>query len=209
MLALAALTPPLSALGWADYERDGAYRPLRADRASLRERLLLGRVSTDDDEPKLMEESGSSIELVDPAPGANRTTLWIRAGGYSRGSMNTVQAHLRGWGATAPQRALTAFLDATMLAWDADHGSVTTVALDGLFPYVPGTILMGSILWLPVPPRELPELPASVRIEPRGARSSLLVLTEERFDLDDPAHVTVARGTHDALTAAGLLKFPS
>jgi hypothetical protein len=32
------------------------------------------------------------------------------------------------------------------------------------------------------------------------------VLTEERFDLDDPAHVDVARRTHAALDRAGLLK---
>ena len=206
MRALAEVDAAFETLGWADYDDAATFRPLTPSRSALRERVLLGRQWTDDNEPRLMEASGFSTELVDPPVTEDRIRIWIRCGGYGKGSRNSVHALLHGWSARATQQSLLAVVERTMATWDAERAVVHTGGLHKLFPYVPGKILMGSILWLPVPPRELPELPASVRVEPRGARSSLVVLTEERFDLETQSHVDVARRTHAALDRAGLLK---
>jgi hypothetical protein len=200
---LGRIDASLAAWGWTDYENSAEFHRLPLTLEALQKRLVLGRHQNDDGE--LIERLGYSIELSDRFD-VDRIRITIDCGGFAPLTPNSVRFEIGSWGDRTSVRSFVAILDHTMSAWDGDAGAVTVRGLGELFPYVQGSMYMGSCLRLPVSPSELPALPAGVRIESRGTRSSLVVLTEERFDLDDPAHVDVARRTHAALDRAGLLK---
>ncbi len=199
---LTKIDPALASWSWTDYEHDAAFIHLPLTQAALRGRLELGRFR--DDDGGLMEDLGFSIELSDRFD-VDRIRMTIHCGSFAAQVPNSVVIDIGSWGEKASVRTLVAMLDHTVDAWDAVDGAVSVGGLGELFPHVQGAMYMGSCMRLPVPPSELPPLPAGVCIEPRGARSSLIVLTEERFDLDDPKHVALARATHTALSEAGLL----
>ncbi len=205
MKRLGKIDPALATLGWADYSRQAAFNLLAPSVAALRERMDLGRHRADHDR-RLIEDLGFSTELVTPTRSQARIRIDIDCGRFAPGFSNSVKIAFADWSPNATQFCLLSALDAAMTAWDAELGSVLVSGLESAFPFVQGSIAMGSILWLPVPPRDLPPLPAGVRVEPRGERGSLVVLTEERFDRDNPAHVALARGAHAALSGAGLLR---
>ncbi len=52
---------------------------------------------------------------------------------------------------------------------------------------------------------KVPPLPAPVRIEPVEDSGTLIILTPERFTVDNPEHVALARRVRELLTRAGLL----
>ena len=51
-------------------------------------------------------------------------------------------------------------------------------------------------------------MPAPVRVEPVEEKGSLILLTPERLDASNPAHVALGREVQRILTEAGLLKEP-
>ena len=54
----------------------------------------------------------------------------------------------------------------------------------------------------------VPSLPRSVRVEPMEDQGTLIILTPERFSLEDPAHVALAGRVRERLEKAGLLPAP-
>jgi hypothetical protein len=132
--------------------------------------------------------------------------MTIHCGVYAKLVANSVRFEIGSWSERAPVATLIAMLDKTIDAWSAVDGAVTPRGLGELFPHVQGAMYLGSCMRIAVGVHDLPSLPVGVRVEPRGDQSSLIVLTDERFDLDNPAHVALARGTHAALSGAGLLE---
>jgi hypothetical protein len=52
----------------------------------------------------------------------------------------------------------------------------------------------------------VPPLPSPVRVEPVEDKGTLVILTPERFTVDNPAHVALADEVRASLDKAGLLK---
>ncbi len=55
---------------------------------------------------------------------------------------------------------------------------------------------------------KVPSLPKPVRVEPMEDQGSLIILTPERFSLNNPAHVALAGRVRERLWNAGLLPAP-
>jgi hypothetical protein len=201
---LGKIDASLATWGWTDYEHGAEFRRLPIARDALRERLGQGRNRTDLGN-HVIEDLGFSLELSDRFD-ADRIRIKIRCGIFATLIPNSVRFEMGSWSETASVATLVAMLDQTIEAWEAVDGAVTVRGLGELFPYVQGSMYMGSCMRIAASVRDLPALPTGVRVEPRGDRSSLIVLTDERFDLDNPAHVDLARGTHAALSGAGLLE---
>jgi hypothetical protein len=65
---------------------------------------------------------------------------------------------------------------------------------------------MGWLMYFSHRRGELPPLPAPVRVEPVEDKGTLVILTPERFNGHDPAHVALADQVRGLLDRAGLLK---
>jgi hypothetical protein len=64
----------------------------------------------------------------------------------------------------------------------------------------------GWLMYLSRRRGEVPPLPAPVRVEPVEDQGSLIVLTPERFNTDNPEHVALADQVRALLEQAGVLK---
>lgn len=136
--------------------------------------------------------------------------LMLRCGSAARVVPNNCLLYLPDEGPEV-ERVLTAqvlaqVMRAMVLAWEPDWGGVISRGYQRLreepvgFPYT-GWLMYFSRRWGEVPP-----LPAPVRVEPVEDKGTLIVLTPERFTVDDPAHVALADQVRALLDHAGLLK---
>ncbi|QRN96273.1 immunity 52 family protein [Archangium violaceum] len=105
---------------------------------------------------------------------------------------------------TAP--VLTGVLRALVLAWEPDWGGVISERYRDLRDEPVGPPYTGWLMYLSRRRGEVPPLPAPVRVEPVEDKGSLVILTPERFTVDDPAHVALADEVRALLDRAGLLK---
>ena len=64
---------------------------------------------------------------------------------------------------------------------------------------------MGWLMYFSRRRGEIPALPPLVRVEPVDDKGTLIILTPERFTVDDPAHVALADAVRTLLERAGLL----
>jgi hypothetical protein len=202
---LSALDPLLAKLGTADYDRGAEFRPLPRSIAAIREQLELGRYRTDANHDYI-ERLGFSMEVVTPPMSQERIRVFIRCSNYAPGIPNSAKIEFCDSSPKASPELLRRAMEEMITAWAAERGLVMTIGMEDLVPFVQGWMFVGSMMVLPVPPSALPALPTGVRVESRGDQSSLIVLTDERFDLDNAAHVALARGTHAALSGAGFLE---
>lgn len=103
---------------------------------------------------------------------------------------------------------LAGVVRAMALAWEPEVGIATSDAhreqlMAGRFPE-PGTFV-GWVMYFadfrgPVPP-----LPSPVQVEHIPDRGTLITLTQEKFSVENPAHVALAADVQARLQAAGLL----
>ncbi|WP_257457416.1 immunity 52 family protein [Archangium lipolyticum] len=105
---------------------------------------------------------------------------------------------------TAP--VLTQMMRALILAWEPDDGGVFSDAYQRLRKEPVGPPRTGWLMYLSRRRGQVPPLPAPVRVEPVEDKGSLVILTPERFTVDDPAHVALADEVRALLDRAGLLK---
>ncbi|MFL5355236.1 immunity 52 family protein [Archangium sp.] len=109
------------------------------------------------------------------------------------------------------QRVLTAsvlaeVLRAMVLAWEPDDGGVFSNSYQRLRDEPKNRPYTGWLMYLSRRRGEVPPLPAPVRVEPVEDQGSLIVLTPERFTVDNPGHVALADQVRALLDQAGLLK---
>ncbi|QRK09401.1 immunity 52 family protein [Archangium violaceum] len=105
---------------------------------------------------------------------------------------------------TAP--VLTGVMRAMVLAWEPDWGGVISHAYQDMRDEPVGHPRTGWLMYLSRPRGEIPPLPAPVRVEPVEDKGALLILTPERFSVDNPAHVALADQVRGLLDRAGLLR---
>jgi hypothetical protein len=92
------------------------------------------------------------------------------------------------------------------LAWEPDDGGVFSDAYEELSHEPVGSPRIGWLMYLSRRRGEVPPLPQPVRVEPVEDKGSLIILTPERFTVDNPAHVALADEVRALLDRAGLLK---
>lgn len=71
-----------------------------------------------------------------------------------------------------------------------------------------GAPCLGWLMYFARHRGKVPALPKPVRVEPLGDKGTLVVLTQERFNLDNPEHVALANGVREQLEKVGLLRPP-
>ncbi len=105
---------------------------------------------------------------------------------------------------TAP--VLTEVLRALVLAWEPDWGGVISESYRDMRDEPIGPPYMGWLMYLSRHRGEVPPLPSPVRVEPVEDKGTLIILTPERFTVDNPSHVALADEVRALLDRAGLLK---
>jgi len=105
---------------------------------------------------------------------------------------------------TAP--VLTKVMRALVLAWEPDWGGVISHAYRDLRDEPVGPPYTGWLMYLARKRGAVPPLPEPVRVEPVEDKGTLVILTPERFTVDNPAHVALADEVRASLDKAGLLK---
>ncbi|WP_326522498.1 immunity 52 family protein [Archangium lipolyticum] len=101
---------------------------------------------------------------------------------------------------------LTKVMRALVLSWEPDWGGVISYGYQHLRDEPVGPPHTGWLMYFSRRRGEVPPLPAPVRVEPVEDKGSLVILTPERFTVDNPAHVSLADEVRTLLDRAGLLK---
>jgi hypothetical protein len=101
---------------------------------------------------------------------------------------------------------LTEMMRALVLAWEPDWGGVISSAYRDLRDEPVGPPYTGWLMYFAHHWGVVPPLPSPVRVEPVEDKGTLVILTPERFTVDNPAHVALADEVRASLDKAGLLK---
>ncbi|AKJ07268.1 Hypothetical protein AA314_08894 [Archangium gephyra] len=98
---------------------------------------------------------------------------------------------------------------AMVLAWDPDGCAVIAQGDRGAKKAMEdGGTCLGWLTYVSGQRGRVPSLPRPARAEPMEDQGTLIVLTPERFSLDNPAHVALAGRVRERLEKAGLLPPP-
>ncbi|HYO59439.1 immunity 52 family protein [Archangium sp.] len=100
---------------------------------------------------------------------------------------------------------LTEVLRAMVLAWEPDWGGVISHAYQDMRDEPAGHPRTGWLMYFSRRRGEVPPLPAPVCVEPVQDKGTLVLLTPERFTVDNPAHLALADQVRTLLDQAGLL----
>lgn len=101
---------------------------------------------------------------------------------------------------------LTEVMRALVLAWEPDWGGVISSAYLDMRDEPVSKPYSGWLMYFSRHRGTVPPLPAPVRLVPVEGKGTLIVLTPERFSVNDPAHVALAEQVRELLEEAGLLK---
>ncbi|PTL81377.1 immunity 52 family protein [Vitiosangium sp. GDMCC 1.1324] len=101
---------------------------------------------------------------------------------------------------------MTEVVRAMALAWEPDHGGVFSHGYRKLRQEPVGPPYTGWLMYFSRRRGEVPPLPEPVRVEPVEDKGTLVILTPERFTVDNPAHVALADQVRASLERAGLLQ---
>ena len=141
-------------------------------------------------------EEGAALSVLEGNSGLSPSTCMLDMS--STGSL---------WARVGTATGLAAILRCMALAWDPEWGIATSHQYwNSLSPRpelgeFTGWVTYYSRGWGIVPP-----LPAPTRIEPVEDKGTLVILTPERFSMDNPEHVDHAARVNELLKRAGLLK---
>ncbi len=100
---------------------------------------------------------------------------------------------------------LTGVMRAMVLAWEPDWGGVISHAYQDMRNEPTGPPHTGWLMYFSRLRGEVPPLPAPVRVEPVEEKGALVILTPDRFSVDEPTHVALADRVRGLLGGAGLL----
>ncbi|PTL84136.1 Imm52 family immunity protein [Vitiosangium sp. GDMCC 1.1324] len=108
---------------------------------------------------------------------------------------------------------LAEVLRAMVLAWEPDWGGVFSDAYQELRDEPVGPPRTGWLMYFSHRWGEVPAFPEPVRTAPVEDKGTLIILTSERFNGHEPAHIALADSARTLLHQAGLVKestaFPS
>jgi hypothetical protein len=139
--------------------------------------------------------------------------LMLRCGSAAQVVPNSCLLHLPSeepdLGRVLTVSVMTQVLRSLVLAWEPDHGGVFSNEYQSLRDEPASKPYTGWLMYFPRHRGEVPALPAPVRVEPVEDKGTLVILTPERFTVDDPVHVNLADQVRTLLDQAGLLKAPS
>ncbi|HEX5752111.1 MAG TPA: immunity 52 family protein [Archangium sp.] len=103
-------------------------------------------------------------------------------------------------------RVLGQVMRAMALAWEPDWGGVFSDAYQSLRNEPVGPPRTGWLMYFSRHWGQVPPLPEPVHTESVEDKGTLVILTPERFDGHDPAHVALADQVRTLLDEAGLVK---
>jgi hypothetical protein len=159
----------------------------------------------------VIEDLGFRFSFNNGGPDGDRASLRINGGMYAEGISNHCVLNLP-WHGLNADRVLTApvltnVVRAMALAWEPDwavamsHAHRQLVDKDGK-----ADVWLGWVTHLARQRGAVPPLPTPVRIERVEDKGTLIILTPERFTVDNPEHVELARRVRELLVRAGLVK---
>ena len=136
----------------------------------------------------VMLRCGSAAEVA-----SNNCLLYLPSDGPEEGRVLTPSV-------------LTEVMRALVLAWEPDWGGVISEAYRDLRDEPVGPPYSGWLMYFAHHWGVVPPLPSPVCVEPVEDKGSLIILTPERFTVDNPAHVALADEVRAVLDREGLLK---
>jgi hypothetical protein len=139
----------------------------------------------------VMLSCGSAFE----AP-PNNCLLYLPSAGLEEGRVLT-------------SSVLTEVMRALVVAWEPDDGGVFSRSYQDLRDEPVEQPNTGWLMYLSRRRGEVPPLPAPVLVEQVEDKGTLVILTPERFTVDNPAHLSLADQVRASLDRAGVLKASS
>jgi hypothetical protein len=136
----------------------------------------------------VMLRCGSAAEFS-----PNRCLLYLPSDGPEEGRVLT-------------SSVLAEVLRALVLAWEPDWGGIISHAYQDMRDEPAGHPRTGWLMYFSRRRGEVPPLPSPARVEPVEDKGTLVLLTPERFTVDNPAHVALADEVRVLLDRAGLLR---
>ena len=97
---------------------------------------------------------------------------------------------------------LTLVVDCFAPTW----AGVTTGKHRDMLGVMGGVPFMSWLLFVQRPIRDFPKLPPGVELQIVKDKGTLVILTKDRFSVDNPAHVACAADVQERLKVAGILK---
>ncbi|PZS06383.1 MAG: hypothetical protein DLM69_00075 [Candidatus Chloroheliales bacterium] len=172
----------------------------------IREFLLKGQ--NHNDKGEVIERLGFSLSMWDGIDQEEGTALRINCGSYSLSNRCILNLPSKGPVAERmiDKSLLISVMENTITSWEPDWAFVQSDKYRSTIR-VPrhGGPYIGWMLYLSKQRGAVPPLPPPTRVEPVRNLGSLIILTEERFTADNPAHVELAAKVQDILEKAGLL----
>ncbi|KFA89282.1 immunity 52 family protein [Archangium violaceum] len=110
-----------------------------------------------------------------------------------------------GAGRVLTTHVLIQVLRAMVLAWEPADGGVFSKAYQDLRDEPASKPYTGWLMYLSRNRGEVPPLPEPVRVESVEDKGTLIILTPERFTVNNPEHVALADTVRTLLERAGLL----
>jgi hypothetical protein len=101
---------------------------------------------------------------------------------------------------------MTQVLRALVLAWEPDWGGIISHAYQDIRDEPAGHPRTGWLMYFSRRRGEMPPLPSPARVELVEDKGTLVLLTPERFTVDNPAHIALADEVRVLLDHAGLLR---
>jgi hypothetical protein len=212
LAALAQVDPSFTR--WFQQSRslkESLKRPLELNRASLQRWIARGAMRSDGGQ--VMESLGYSVAAWNGVSDEYDDTGFQTSCGSSSaavGNSHVFSLPSRGPNAdrvlTAP--VLTGLVRSMAIAWDPDWGVAMSDQLrDRMKPRrPPGAPYVGWVTYLAPHRGTVPPLPAPVHIEPVEGKGTLIILTPERFTVEDPEHVALAERVRELLDRARLMQ---
>lgn len=185
--------------------QDALKHPLEPDHTALAKLIQRGR-------DRVFDDLGYRISGWNGAEDEDAVGFDVHCGSFAEGIKNacvfTLPSQGDGMERVLNAEILSGLLRAAAIAWEPDWSVAISHAHRSMLEprRVKGTPLVGWITYLARHLGTVPPLPVPVRIEPVGEKGTLIVLTSERFTVNNPEQVALADRVRESLDRAGLLK---
>ncbi|MHB8089289.1 MAG: Imm52 family immunity protein [Anaerolineaceae bacterium] len=190
--------------------RDALRKIVRTDQHSLQS-LMMGDRSKNDSSEVIFPGQGYSLYLWNGRKdGEDAANINLQCGAFGPYSVNRCLIRLPEGEETRSHimqvSTLTDILLDIVNIFQPELGGIYLSEYNHLAPIKTRVPAIGWIMYLPVNPVTIPALPMPAQVLPLGVRGAFIILTKERFSVNNPAHVELAGQVATILDKAGLLE---
>ena len=190
--------------------REALRKLVRTDELSLQSLMTRDRSRTDFNDI-LLPGLGYSLYLWNGRKdGEDAVNIDLECGSFGPYTVNRCLINLPSGEETRSHMMQVSILTKILLdivnIFQPESGGIYSSEYNLLAPIKKRVPVIGWIMYLPVNPVTIPALPMPAQVLPLGVQGAFIILTEERFSVNNSAHVELAGQVATILDKAGLLE---